>query len=271
MKGGGLARACRAGRLVSLIVSDVPGDDLEIISSGPTVPSSHTAAEALDILRIFAPKTGPLPEAIERYLANAPVTSNSAGGIDSQRATNFIIGNNAVAVDAAGMEAERRGYNHAMQCAASVEGEANEVGRKHAALVWSMLHGGAASPNCLITGGEPVVTLPKEGNRGRGGRNQQLVLAALVELLRLANNAPKALVNIALLSGGTDGEDGPTDAAGAVVDYEIIERMKKLKLDPQEFLDRCDAYTFFEATGGLIKTGPTHTNVCDVRVAVVRF
>jgi hydroxypyruvate reductase len=118
-------------------------------------------------------------------------------------------------------------------------------------------------PDCLVTGGEPVVKLVPSGQRGLGGRNQQLVLAALERL------AQDGAAGICLLSGGTDGEDGPTDAAGAVLDASILAAAKKRGLDPSDYLARNDAYHFFEPLEALIKTGPTHTNVCDVRVVVV--
>jgi len=119
----------------------------------------------------------------------------------------------------------------------------------------------------LITGGEPTVKLAPSEIRGKGGRNQQLVLAGLIEM----QNAERGVRNAewAMLSGGTDGEDGPTDAAGAVIDAEFVTRVRVSGLDPADFLRRSDAYTFFDRLGGLIKTGPTHTNVCDVRVVVV--
>ncbi len=120
-----------------------------------------------------------------------------------------------------------------------------------------------AGPDCLISGGEPVVELADASVRGSGGRNQQLVLAALERL------AEDGASGIALLSGGTDGEDGPTDAAGAILDATTLEAAKRLSLDPADFLARNDAYHFFQPLDGLIKTGPTHTNVCDLRVVVV--
>ena len=120
-----------------------------------------------------------------------------------------------------------------------------------------------SGPNCLITGGEPVVKLADARERGRGGRNQQLVLAAL-EVLAATDPS-----NIVILSGGTDGEDGPTDAAGAFVDAEVIAAARARSLDSRDYLRRNDAYSFFEPLAALIKTGPTHTNVCDVRVVVV--
>ncbi len=121
----------------------------------------------------------------------------------------------------------------------------------------------APGPDCLISGGEPTVRLVEASRRGRGGRNQQLVLAALAHL-SAAGNPP-----VALLSGGTDGEDGPTDAAGAWTDPAIVDAAKRAQLDPADYLARNDAYHFFELLGALLKTGPTDTNVCDVRVVLV--
>ena len=171
---------------------------------------------------------------------------------------NQIIGNNATAVDAAGLEAERLGYSHAMISAMSPEGPAEEVGRHLAEMAVRMRR--EPGPDCLISGGEPTVTLVDESRRGQGGRNQQLALAALESL--------GDCKGIALLSGGTDGEDGPTDAAGAFVTEEVVRAAREQQLDPQDYLARNDAYSFFKATGGLFITGPTHTNVCDLRVLV---
>jgi hydroxypyruvate reductase len=172
-------------------------------------------------------------------------------------------------VDAAGAAAETLGYHHAMHAANALEGEAEQIGR-HLAILASEMRGGSG-PDCLITGGEPTVKLADVSLRGKGGRNQQLALAALIELLadEHLSGDRSPVDRIALLSGGTDGEDGPTDAAGAIVDADIARRMADLNLDPREYLARNDAYTFFDRLGGLIKTGPTHTNVCDVRVVLV--
>jgi glycerate 2-kinase len=258
IKGGGLARSCRAGKLFSLIISDVLGDPLDVIASGPTVPDSSTPQAALEVLDRFVPKGDVAFSNIRDYLTRkrslSPQPSNC-------RATNLIIGNNATAVDAAGMEAERLGYSHAMVGARKSEGPAEDVGRHLADMAVRMRNG--SGPNCLISGGEPVVTLVDASRRGLGGRNQQLVLAALE---RLAVAGPSG---IALLSGGTDGEDGPTDAAGALLDEAVIAAAANAGLDPADYLARNDAYHFFEPLGALIKTGPTHTNVCDIRVVVV--
>ncbi len=170
-----------------------------------------------------------------------------------------MIGNNAVAVDAAGMEAERRGYSHAMVAARSSEGPAEELGRHLADVALRMR--GERGPDCLVSGGEPVVRLAPAQQRGRGGRNQQLVLAAVEAL------ASKRPAGVCILSGGTDGEDGPTDAAGAMLDDQVLQAGERL--DAADYLRRNDAYTYFSTAGGLLKTGPTHTNVCDVRVVLV--
>jgi hydroxypyruvate reductase len=262
IKGGGLARACQAGRLATLVISDVLGDPLDIIASGPTVPSTTGAAEALDVLKKFDARNGGVPqnlfEVLERRLNPLATTAKPSGC----RVTNTIIGNNATAVDAAGLEAERLGYSHAMHAATTLEGAAEDIGRHLADMAVRMRD--EPGPDCLITGGEPTVTLAPAERRGKGGRNQQLVLAALERLAEAG-----ATSGIALLSGGTDGEDGPTDAAGAVLDPQLLALAPTLRAEMKEALSRNDAYTFFATRDGLIKTGPTHTNVCDIRVVTV--
>jgi len=258
IKGGGLLRACGAGRLLALIISDVLGDPLDTIASGPTVPDSGSPRAALEVLDRYSGRSV-LPASIFAYLQQQ---RSIAPAPPRTRATNLVIGNNAVAVDAAGMEAERLGYSHAMLVAPGPEGQAEEIGRHLAAVGLGMRD--EPGPDCLISGGEPVVKLAAEERRGKGGRNQQLVLAA-AEVL--ANRTDPG--GIVLLSGGTDGEDGPTDAAGAWVDAGVLARAAELGLGIHAHLERNDAYPFFDSTGGLLKTGPTDTNVCDVRVVVV--
>jgi hydroxypyruvate reductase len=267
IKGGRLAKLCRAGRLITLIISDVLGDPLEVIASGPTVPDSHTAADALAIMERYLGLDESLAPGAFKHLRSAvsPPTTASTESKPLCRVTNLVIGNNAVAVDAAGVEAEKRGYSHAMHAATRLEGAAEDIGRDLAAMTLRMMS--EPGPDCLITGGEPTVKLAPLEIRGTGGRNQQLVLAALTELQNSAFRIQNS--GFALLSGGTDGEDGPTDAAGAVIDAEFLSRVAASGLDPADFLRRTDAYTFFDRVNGLIKTGPTHTNVCDVRVVVV--
>jgi hydroxypyruvate reductase len=259
IKGGGLARACRAGQLAALLISDVLGDPLDIIASGPTVPDSSSPEAALAVLEKFDARAAGIPAAIFDYLS----CKRQQAGPDKPlcRVTNLVIGNNATAVDAAGCEALRLGYSHAMISASQSEGPAEPLGRHLAGMALKMR--GEPGPDCLISGGEPVVTLVEASQRGLGGRSQQLVLAALESLY--ADGA----AGIAMLSGGTDGEDGPTDAAGAFFDAAIVAEAKRQGMDPAASLARNDAYHFFEPLGALLKTGPTHTNVCDVRVIVV--
>jgi hydroxypyruvate reductase len=261
VKGGGLARACRAGRLVSLIISDVLGDPLDLIASGPTVDGASSPREALAAIAQLSLDRHPDLMSIVSYLQQQVRLDRNGDTRPpiSAEVTNFVIGNNAAAVDAAGCEAERLGYSHAMISARSSEGSADEVATQLVEIALRMTR--EPGPDCLISGGEPTVTLAEPSVRGQGGRNQQLALAALTKL--------GACDGIALLSAGTDGEDGPTDAAGAVVTSEIAAAVGARQLDPQDFLRRTDAYHFFQSAGGLFKTGPTHTNVCDLRVVVV--
>ncbi|MEX2142860.1 MAG: DUF4147 domain-containing protein [Pirellulales bacterium] len=268
IKGGGLARHCRAGTLVSLIISDVLGDPLDVIASGPTVPDTSTAADALDVLNRFGAVEQNIAPAAVEYLCSRRVGQARRGRRPTTTSDchirNIIIGNNARAVDAAGIAAERLYYSHAMVAATKLEGPVEEIGRHLARMALQMRD--TSGPNCLISGGEGTVTLAPESDRGVGGRNQQLVLAALHELL---DRDPNEGRGIAILSGGTDGEDGPTDAAGAWLDTTTIAATRRRSLDPAEYLRRNDAYHFFELLGALLRTGPTHTNVCDVRVVVV--
>lgn len=262
IKGGGLLRACRAGRLITLILSDVLGDPLDLIASGPTVPDGSTPQAALEVLEQFAMPVGIAP-AVARSLRNACLAEEKkktlAGG-SSCRATNVVIGNNATAVAAAAREAERLGYVVTAESQTRSEGPAEQVGCELADRMLSLRETGHAA--CIVSGGEPVVHLVEPARRGLGGRNQQLALAALQRV------GDRGAERIALASGGTDGEDGPTDAAGAFWDAELIEAARIKNLDPADYLARNDAYHFFEPLDGLIRTGPTHTNVCDVRVAL---
>lgn len=267
-KRGGLVDLCHAGRLVSLILSDVPGDDLSVIASGPTAPSPARFGEAIDVLKRFDLTKLPAGERAIALLMNRAVlkpkerhsTPSAAGvGFHNCRYTNLLIGNNATAVDGAGVEAERLGYSHAMVSANAPEGPVEEVASGIVAMARRMRD--EPGPDCLISGGEPTVRLAPAAERGRGGRNQHLCLAALAELSDWRR--------LCLISGGTDGEDGPTNAAGACVDDAIAAEVQRLHLDPRPSLARNDAYTFFDAVGGLLQTGPTHTNVCDLRVLTV--
>ena len=256
IKGGGLLRACRAGRLITLVISDVIGDPLDVIASGPTVPDSSTTQEALAVLEKYGSREAGISSAVFAALEHAAPRQPATCAHSIH-----VIGNNAVAVDAAGQEAEKLGYSAALDAATKLEPEAEQVGRHLADMALRMRS--APQPDCLITGGEPVVKLADAAIRGKGGRNQQLALAALERLM------PAGLHGLVLLSGGTDGEDGPTDAAGAFIDETVCQAAQAQGLDPSDYLRRNDAYHFFEPLKALIQTGPTHTNVCDLRVVLV--
>ncbi|GAB6166381.1 DUF4147 domain-containing protein [Thermostilla marina] len=268
VKGGGLAAACGAGRLVSLIISDVLGDPLDVIASGPTVRNTESASEALDVLERFGARAAGISERVFEALQRAVATERQRTSGKAEITTacggqveNVIIGNNATAVDAAGIEADRLGYAAAMTSAVELEGKVEDVAERHVEMALRMRE--QPGVDCLITGGEPVVTLAPKEIRGVGGRNQQLVLAAAAMLW------DDGAGDIAVLSGGTDGEDGPTDAAGAVCDAEVIALAKEMGLHPEDFLRRNDAYHFFDQLGALVRCGPTDTNVCDLRVVLV--
>ena len=262
IKGGGLARACGAGRLISLIISDVLGDPLDVIASGPTVADPSTPQQALEILEQFRARQAGISERVFQYLEQAAGRTPTAGRGAVCEVTHRVIGNLATAVAAAGREAERRGFQTRTVAAQQLEGEAEQVGCQLAAEALAMRAAGGR--RCLVHGGEPTVKLVDSRRRGLGGRNQQLVLAAIQYFMEKRDAARE----LALLSGGTDGEDGPTDAAGAVLDEAILSAAAAQQLSVGDYLARNDAYHFFAPLGGLIKTGPTHTNVCDLRVVL---
>lgn len=274
LKGGGLRKLCEGKTLIGLVLSDVPGNPLDVIASGPCVPDTSTPADAISVLKRYSldRKFSGLVEFLQRktvftgssqpgrIVRSGEVIADHRGGT----ALNLVIGSNAIAVDEAGIEAEKRGYSHTMISSPEPEGGAEELGRELAELALRMRHEG---PDCLISGGEPVVKLAPAEVRGLGGRNQQLVLAALKHLREHREFFEGEPLRLAFLSGGTDGEDGPSDAAGAMFDQFVFDDVpEELGLD--DFLLRNDAYRFFERYGGLLKTGATGTNVCDIRVIV---
>ena len=258
IKGGNLARACGASRLVALIISDVLGDPLDVIASGPTVEDSSTPEAAIEVLDRYGARAAGISD---RVFASLQSRRHDPVQPILCHVSNLVIGSNAVAVNAARLKAERLGYMPRAVSAESSEGVAEGIGHDLALAAERMRSG--PGPDCLISGGEPTVKLVEQAQRGLGGRNQQLVLAAVD---RLAADGGRGIL---ILSGGTDGEDGPTDAAGAWADADIIENAKGEGLKPADYLRRNDAYHWFDPLGALIKTGPTHTNVCDLRVVLV--
>lgn len=260
--GGQLARAAAPAEVLALAVSDVPGDALDVIASGPTVPDPTTFDEALGVLDRNE-ITEAVPPSVRSHLEEGAAGNRGEtpkAGDDLFRTVHTeLIGANRTALEAAAHEASGHGWS--VQVRSDVTGEAREVGRQ---LVQDALAAEADRPFCLVTGGETTVTVRGEGT---GGRNQEMALAAALELD--AQNIPDDTAVI-FLSAGTDGIDGPTDAAGAFSTAETVRRARRNGLDAQSYLDNNNSYHFFEQAGGLLRTGPTHTNVMDVQIVLAR-
>lgn len=264
VKGGGLARACRAKNLITCILSDVLGDPIEIIASGPTVLTpAPDPKRAIEILDQFVPNTFQNIRTLLRHNKRSQPTASLA--LSGCELDYVLMANNATAVDSAGQKAVELGYQYWMQSAAKGDGDVDPLGERIASQILATC--GQNHIDCLISGGEPTVTLPPMESRGLGGRNQQLALSVLIHLEE-KNQWPKDR-DLVFLSGGTDGEDGPTQAAGALVNRFVLANMRRLGLDPRDYFQRCDAYRFFEQTQGLLVTGPTGTNVCDLRITLL--
>ncbi len=261
VKGGQLARAAYPAGIVSLMLSDVIGDDLDVIASGPTVPDSSTYQDCMDIFRKYD-ILDKLPEKIVRHIESGIggkiAETPKPGDPVFEKTKNLVIGSNIDAIRAAKSESERLGYNTVV-LSSMIEGETREIALLHGAIAREVLKTGfpAAAPACILSGGETTVTLKGDG---KGGRNQEFSLAAAIDI--------DGHESIVILSGGTDGTDGPTDAAGAIADHMTLRRAEKLKLSAQEYLKKNDSYHFFQSLGDLLITGPTNTNVMDVRIVL---
>ncbi len=259
LKGGNLAARAYPAPVLSLLLSDVVGDPLDVIGSGLTAPDQSTFARALAVL-LMRFVLEDVPAEVRAHLekgacGEVPETPKPGDGIFANVA-NAVVGNSRQALEAASEEAKRRGYQPLI-LSSQFQGEASEVARFHAAILWETVLAGhpVRVPACLLSGGETTVTVR---GKGKGGRNLEFALAAAIAL----NGAP----NVMCLSAGTDGTDGPTDAAGAFLNGETFARAQKLGLDAAEYLHRNDSYSFFDALGDLLQTGPTGTNVMDVNV-----
>jgi glycerate 2-kinase len=257
VKGGGLARRLAPARVVSLILSDVVGSPLDVIASGPTVPDGTTFADACAVLDrhgLWGRLPAPVAEHLHRGLRGEVADTPKPGDDVFDRVQNHIVGSNAMAALAALDAARAQGLNPLL-LSTFVEGEAREVGRFLAAVARELHHGGRPVPRpaCVIAGGETTVTIR---GSGKGGRNQELALAAALGIAGLPD------ITIACLA--TDGVDGPTDAAGALVDGTTTSRAKAIGLDPAAHLANNNAYPLFQALGDLLVTGPTDTNVNDL-------
>jgi len=262
VKGGRLARLAYPAKVVSLILSDVLGDSLDVIASGPTSPDPTTFSDALSVLKKYG-LTEEAPESILKILRTGekgliPETPKE-GDRAFEKVENLIIGSNKKALAAAKKSAEDLGLS-ANIISDTIRGEAGESGKWLAekAIVEQRDVGAHQKPLCLISGGETTVTVR---GKGLGGRNMELALAFAMEM--------DGIDGITLLSAGTDGTDGPTDAAGAIVDGGTLRNARKAGLDPAEFLHNNDSYNFFSKTGGLFVTGPTGTNVMDIQIVVI--
>lgn len=253
IKGGGLVRLAAPARVVSLVLSDVVGNNLEVIASGPTYPDPTTYSDAAAIINQAA-KHGNIPVSIKNHLLKGltglvPETLKSNNS-DAQRCFNTIVASNVDACMAASEKANELGLKTRV-VTTGLTGEARMAGKQvvRTAILENILH----RPFMLVWGGETTVTV--EG-KGKGGRNQELALSAVKEMADVSN--------MLLVSMATDGEDGPTSAAGAIVTGDSLMRARILGLDPKKYLRDNDAYTFFEKLGDLLVTGPTGTNVNDL-------
>jgi hydroxypyruvate reductase len=263
LKGGGLARAAAPAPLRALILSDVIGNDLSVIASGPVSPDPSTFADAIEVLK----RRGVLKNAPAAVLAR--LSAGLRGEVEEtpkpgdalfDRVVCAIVGSNELSIDAARARAEKLGHRTAL-LAGPLLGEASEAGRVLAAAARRSAAGETPASIALIAGGETTVTVH---GPGRGGRNQELALAFALEVGDLPG------WTWAFLSAGTDGIDGPTDAAGGLVDGGTLGRLSARGIDPRAALERNDSYAALAASGDLVVTGATGTNVADVQVLLMR-
>jgi glycerate 2-kinase len=262
MKGGWVAKWAYPSTVIAFILSDVVGDQLDIIGSGPTVPDPSTFEEAWEILKKYDLLNEMAPS-VRKHLQlgkeGKVKETPKPGEAVFERVSNILIGSNILALREAKREAESLGFN-AVILSSLIEGETREASRFHTAVAKEVISSGnpVPRPACILSGGETTVTI--KGN-GRGGRNQEFALAGALEI--------SGVEKIVILSGGTDGTDGPTDASGALADHTTVQRAVAMGLNPIAHLENNDAYPFFQKLGDLLITGPTHTNVMDVRVILV--
>ena len=256
-KGGWLAKEAYPATIVSLLLSDVIGDRLDVIASGPTVPDESTYSDCIKIIDRYK-LSDRLPKSVTDYFikgaAGGLPETPKAGDPVFSRVQNLIVGNNRESLLAAQERALSLGYN-TIVLSSQIEGEAREVAQVFGAIGKEISQANLpiSPPACIIAGGETTVTIQ---GRGKGGRNQELALACAIGI--------DGWGGISLLSAGTDGTDGPTDAAGAIVNGTTCKRARQMNLHPRDFLLANDSYTFFGSLGDLLKTGPTHTNVMDI-------
>ena len=262
VKGGWLAKWAYPSTVIGFILSDVVGDPLDAIGSGPTVPDTSTFDEAWEVLKKYKllDRIAPSIKTFLKLGKEGKVEESiKMGDVVFEKVYNSIIGSNIISLRAAERKALSLGLN-TLILSSSIEGETREASRFHTAIAKEVISSGnpIQRPACILSGGETTVTI--KGN-GLGGRNQEFALAGAIEI--------SGIEKIVLLSGGTDGTDGPTDAAGALADHTTIQRAKSMGMDPKAHLNNNDAYPFFQKLGDLLITGPTQTNVMDVRIILI--
>jgi glycerate 2-kinase len=261
IKGGWLAKAAAPATMITLILSDVIGDDLDVIASGPTVGDRSTFSDCLSVIEKYS-LASEIPSSVLNHLR-----AGKAGRAEEtpkpddpvfRTGLNLIVGSNMQCLEAAASKAKQMGYQ-TLILSSLIEGETREAAKVHGAILKEIIRTGTplAPPACIISGGETTVTIR---GKGKGGRNQEFVLACGIEIA--------GWEGATVFSAGTDGTDGPTDAAGAWTDWRMVERAQAMGLDPGAALQENDAYPFFERLGDLIVTGPTNTNVMDIRILI---
>ncbi|MFH2091171.1 MAG: glycerate kinase [Pseudomonadota bacterium] len=263
IKGGRLARAVYPATMACLVLSDVVGDDLDIISSGPCVADPGTYEQCLKIIDHYH-ISDHLPGAVMSYLTKGAdgliFETPKPGDPVFNHISHSIVASNFNALLSARKKAQELGYQ-VLLLSSMIEGETRDVAGVHAAIARQVLtsHHPIKPPACILSGGETTVTIK---GKGKGGRNQEFALACGIRI--------KGLEHIVILSGGTDGTDGPTDAAGAIVDGTTMQRALESGLNPDRHLNENNAYPLFEQLSDLLITGATHTNVMDVRIMLIR-
>lgn len=255
VKGGRLAEIAYPVKVISQILSDVIGDRLDVIASGPTAPDKTTYNHAIKVLekyRLIDKAPGSIIDVLQNGAKGLiPETPNDDNPV-FEKVENIIIGSNIKALEAANEKAESLGLNPEI-ISSEITGEARDAGK------WLTDIARSKRSNCLISGGETTVTIKGSGS---GGRNMELALAFAMEI--------EEIEGITLLSAGIDGTDGPTNAAGAIVDGQTVLKAKKIGLNPEEYLNNNDSYNFFKKIDELLITGPTGTNVMDTQIIVIR-
>jgi hydroxypyruvate reductase/glycerate 2-kinase len=260
IKGGELAKAIYPATTISLILSDVIGDSLDVVASGPTSDDKSTFRDAITVVEKYNLKEQ-LPDSLMKYLQNGNngliVETPKLGDVIFENVNNFIIGSNSIALAVAAEKAQELGFTTYI-ITAELDEDFSKVGEFILNSIEKFQHQTTNKPICLLFGGEPTV---KVSGNGLGGRNQHLALYCAIKL--------KGMKGVTLLCAGTDGTDGPTDVAGAIVDWQTVATANSKNIDPLKYLHSADSYQFFKQVGGHIITGSTKTNVMDIMILLL--